>query len=194
MLDYYHGRKQGMGALGRYLASGIYAGAPTTASSQGAGANGATAVRTNETPGFVRLPVPRFNADKQTWMVDDAGVVSAANATVDHVIVNQSNPSYCQVGQDRRFYRVVWVGPNGAVNVATVSGAAAVDGSAVYPTLAQVQSAVGGAHIPFLVLFGGRVRRTGDVVVAVTLDSTLRPLGVPRGGSTFGTHLFTAAL
>ena len=190
MLDHYTGIKDGFAALGRYIAQGIIPSAPTTASSQAAGANGATALRVNETAGFVRMPKATYSADiakaTQRWGVDENGIVAQRAAQTDLVLVNVNTPAWLAQGQERWLSRIAYYDvENGVVAYTNVAGAAAADGAAAYPTDAEIATALGGTHIPWTRLYGIKVRRTADTTLAITYDAIERPLGVHGRGRVF---------
>src|SRR3990167_3121057 len=196
--DYHHGRKDFSGTMGRYKVDVLYAGDPTTASTQGAGATGVTAVRVNETAGVVRMPAARFESDKRTWNVDEDGVLAARAANADLVLVDTGvgDPSYLAQGQERWLVRVAYHDlQSGGISYATVDGNAAADDEAVYPTAQEIADAIGGGesgsgdNMVWMKIYGVQVRRTGDQVLAITIDNLERPIGVQGRG-----EIFTSAL
>jgi len=187
--DHYHGRKDFFGAIGRYKVDGVIPGVATTPSAQGAGAGGLTVVRVNETAGLLRVPKAVFQADKRTWIVDDKGPVLARGAQVDTVLANANG--WVTLNQERYAALIAYydVG-NDTVAVTPVAGDAAAFGAAASPTTAQIEAAVGGSHVPWMMVYRVRVRRTGDVVLALQYEFDKRPMGIQRAdGERFSAEL-----
>ena len=167
------------GQVRRYLVEGLWPAAPTTPSAQGAGVAGVCAVRISEDNGLIRLPAEDGA---------ESGHVLQRAATDDVVLVNEA--SYLQVGQERRLDRVATLDlSDDSLSLQVVSGAAAADGAGAYPTNAEIEAAVGFGRRPWARLYGVRIRRTADIVLAITYDFTRRPLGVYRAGAAKHTSL-----
>jgi len=169
-LDKYIGNPGLAGDLNRYYLDGVMIEVGTSGYVQGAGAGGNTRVRVDINPGLIRLP----GADG-----DDANpVLSEIAAAADVDAINAVVPLLA--GQDmfvdQVYYRHF---TTGVLTRAFVLGTPAADGTSVPPTNAQVTAAVGDRN-PWLRVARIRVRRTGDAVLAVTFDNTVRPLGVQR--------------
>lgn len=163
----------------RYSVEQLFPAAPTTPSAQQAALGGnATTIRMFEGQGLMRMP----GFDGQ-----EPGLVVQHDAADDVVLIN-AEVAWLALGQERRFDRVAVLNMNGTFDLANVVGAAALDGAGAYPTDAAIEAQVAGVvggegHLPWMRLYGVRVRRTADAVIAVTVDYTRRPLGVYRSGS-----------
>ena len=171
----------------RYAVEQLLPAAPTTPSAQTATAfpaSNATTIRAFEGQGLLRMP----GFDGQ-----EPGLVVQHDAADDVVLLN-GEIAWLAIGQERRFDRVAVLNMNGTIDLTIVSGAAALDGAGAYPTDAAIEATVAGVvggegHLPWMRLYGVRVRRTADAVIAVTFDYTRRPLGVYRAGSIKHTSL-----
>jgi hypothetical protein len=158
--------------LNRYLVQGVIPAAPTTPSTQGAGIGGACTIRVFEGAGLLHLP-----------SIDglDTGRTVQSDAIDDVVKVN-AVVGYLLLGQERRFDVVGVEDLAGQIRKQTVHADAAVDGLGQWPTAAQIQTAIGSVRVPWMRLYGVRVRRLADAVLTITYDYTRRPLGVTRPG------------
>jgi hypothetical protein len=171
MLDMHIGRTDLPGEWRRYQVEDLRATAPTTPSvQQAAGGGNATTIRVNETAGHVVLPGR-----------SGQGTPSIAErvAEADVVLVN-AQVAWLALLQDRYLTRVAYRRyDTGVVAYATVEGTAAAHGSAVKPTPAQIQAAVGAGN-PWISLYSVLVYRSADAVIAETRSNTERPFGVDR--------------
>lgn len=154
----------------RYQVQGLMAYAPSTGSTQAAvGGSNITALRVNELAGFVVLPGANGMG---------APAIAERAATADVELVNQA--AFLTTGQDRYVTRVAYRrSDTGAVDYRNVFGAAATHGSAVKPTPAEIQAAVGAGN-PWVSLYSVMVYRSADTTIVATRVNTERPLGVPR--------------
>jgi len=192
--DYYQGRKD-YGTDRRYVVEGARAFAPTTASTQtgAAGAN-QTTIRVNADRGVVRLPGIVTRPDlgdgaPQRMQLDD-GAIDDLAAEVDTVLL-PATAAWVALNFERTIYRVAaYDMQNQAVRYVNVAGTAQADagvaGAPLWPTVAQIRTAIDSDAdhlIPWEIVYGVRVRRTGDLVIVVTYDNTQRPLGVQRAAN-----------
>lgn len=135
-------------------------GAPTSASTQLTGAGGVTEWRINIAALVVAV----------------AGILADIAASADEVIHDTTNLLNA-VGQTC-WAAVVAKNVAGTITVVTVKGTAAATASAVPPTDAVIQAAVGAGN-SWVKLAECEITRSGDTAVTQTEDNTIRPvLGV----------------
>lgn len=132
-------------------------GAPTSASTQLTGAGGVTEWRINIAALLVAV----------------AGVLADIAASADEVIHDTTNLLNA-VGQTC-WAAVVAKNVAGTITVVTVKGTAAATASAVPPTDAVIQAAVGAGNA-WIKLAEVEITRSGDTAVTQTEDNSLRPI------------------
>ncbi|MFH1566424.1 MAG: hypothetical protein ABIL09_00375, partial [Gemmatimonadota bacterium] len=146
--DYHQGAK-GYANDRRYAIEGLHAGVPTTASTQGAGALGVTAIRVNETSAILRLPGittrPDLGDGVPERMTLEDGVVVGRAALVDHLLINAAG--WVALNFERTLYFVAYYDMlNATIAYATVAGTTQADqgvnGTPIWPTAAQIRTAL----------------------------------------------------
>ena len=164
----------------RYMVDGFFPANPTTPSTQQAAlGTDVTAVRVFDGVGLVRMP----EEDGA-----EPGFVFQHAAADDVVLVNEAG--YLLAGQERYIDRIASVNlRTNAIELSVVAAASAADGAGATPTNAAIEAAVGLGRRPWMRLYGCRIRRTADAVIAVTWDFTRRPLGVYRADAAKHTSL-----
>jgi len=146
---------------------GVQVGTPTTGSSQGAGV-GNTDWNVNITAGMV--------------VVD--GVAAQLAAQVDYNVHTGSMYTNLHSG-DSAIATILAQNSSGTVTMVVVKGTAAVTGSQVAPTDAEIQTALG-AGVSWVKIAEVLLNRTGDATVTQSEDNTKRPLPAVNEDSAFG--------
>lgn len=157
--------------FGNRVIQGMLVGIPTNASTQAAGANGAS----------------DFNVNISAGMLACGNEIKEYVLQEDFAIENAATPSAIQVGEAKVYDIVAYKSrANGTVYLKVFAGAAALAASAVPPTDAEIEAAF--ASDTYWMRIGRtKVTRSADTTLAQTYDNTVRNTLVP-GTVHYGTN------